>query len=78
MGVISSLGGHVAQTECGEFGSRAILAKNCCSSELVTIMILSISVEMGYLETAVQVEILLDMNPLAEVSVGFRYDGGVI
>lgn len=41
-------------------------------------MILSISVEMDYFQTAMQVEILLDINPLAEVSVSFRYDGGVI
>lgn len=38
---------------------------NCCSSELVTI--LSISVEMDYFETAIQAEILLLINPLAEV-----------
>lgn len=55
------------------------LFKTCnCSSELVTIMILSISVEMDYFQTAMQAEILLHINPLAEVSVSFRYDDGVI
>lgn len=41
-------------------------------------MILSISAEMDYFETAVQAEILPHINPLAEISVSFRYDGGVI
>lgn len=41
-------------------------------------MILSISVEMDYLETPMQAEILLCINPLAKVSVSFRYDGCVI
>lgn len=44
---------------------KAKTYSNCCSSELVTI--LSISVEMDYFETAVQAEILLHINPLAEV-----------
>lgn len=41
-------------------------------------MILSISVGMDYFQTSVQAEVLLHMNPLAEVSVSFRYDDGVI
>lgn len=41
-------------------------------------MTLSISVVMDYFQTAVQAEILLHINPLAEVSVCFRYGGGVV